>query len=119
MPGIRPVGLAMHIGSQILALAPYRAAFARIADLVVDLRRHDLPVDVVDCGGGLGIAYRNEPAPGPAGLAAAVKAAFHSLDVRLAIEPGRWLVGPAGVLVASVVLVKQAPQCRSSCSTRR
>jgi len=112
LPGIRPVGLAMHIGSQILALAPYRAAFARIAALVAELRRRDLPVEVVDCGGGLGITYRNEPAPGPAGLAAAIKAAFHTLDVRLAIEPGRWLVGPAGVLLASVVLVKQAQGMR-------
>ena len=51
--------------------------------------------------------YRNELAPSPAGLAAAIKGAFHNLDVRLAMEPGRWLVGPAGVLLAEVVLVKQ------------
>jgi diaminopimelate decarboxylase len=109
MPGIEPVGLAMHIGSQILGLAPYRAAFGRIADLVHALRQNGLRVDTVDCGGGLGIPYRNEPAPSPAGLAAAIKGAFHNLDVRLAVEPGRWLVGPAGVLLASVVLVKQTP----------
>jgi diaminopimelate decarboxylase len=109
MPGIRPVGLATHIGSQILALAPFRDAFARIADLVVALRQQGLSVDTVDCGGGLGIPYRNEAAPSPAGLAAAMKAAFHNLDVRLAVEPGRWLVGPAGILLASVVLVKHAP----------
>ncbi len=108
MPGIRPVGLATHIGSQILSLAPYRAAFARLADLVVAVRGLGLPVDVVDCGGGLGIPYRNQPALGPDGLAAAMRIAFHKLEVRLAIEPGRWLVGPAGVLLASVVLVKQA-----------
>jgi diaminopimelate decarboxylase len=107
LPGIEPVGLATHIGSQILALAPYRDAFARIADLVVALRAQGLRVNTVDCGGGLGIAYRNEAAPSPAGLAACIKAAFGKLDVRLAIEPGRWLVGPAGVLLASVVLVKQ------------
>jgi diaminopimelate decarboxylase len=107
LPGIRPVGLATHIGSQVLTLAPYRDAFSRIADLVRALRQHDLPVETVDCGGGLGIPYRNEPAPSPAGLAAAMKAAFHGLDVRLAMEPGRWLVGPAGVLLASVVLVKR------------
>ena len=111
-PGIRPVGLATHIGSQILTLAPFRAAFARIADLVAALRRQGLPVEAVDCGGGLGIPYRNEPAPDPAGLAAVIKAAFQHLDVRLAIEPGRWLVGPAGVLLASVVLVKQVPGAR-------
>ena len=109
MPGIEPVGLAVHIGSQILGLAPYRDAFGRIAGLVHALRQRGLRVDTVDCGGGLGIPYRNEPAPSPAGLAAAMKGAFHNLDVRLAMEPGRWLVGPAGVLLASVVLVKQTP----------
>jgi diaminopimelate decarboxylase len=107
MPNIEAVGLAMHIGSQILSLAPYRAAFSRIADLVHALRQNGLNVTTVDCGGGLGIPYRDEPAPSPAGLAAAMKQAFHNLDVRLAMEPGRWLVGPAGVLLASVVLVKQ------------
>lgn len=109
LPGIQPVGLAVHIGSQILSLAPYRDAFTRIAELVQSLRESGLKVETVDCGGGLGIAYRNEPAPSPAGLAAAMKGAFHNLDVRLAMEPGRWLVGPAGLLLASVVLVKQTP----------
>ena len=108
MPGIETVGLATHIGSQILGLAPYRDAFGRIADLVLALRQTGLRVETVDCGGGLGIPYRNEPAPSPAGLAAAMRQAFHNLDVRLAMEPGRWLVGPAGLLLASVVLVKQA-----------
>jgi diaminopimelate decarboxylase len=109
LPGIQPIGLATHIGSQILALAPYRDAYGRIADLVIALRRLGHKVETVDCGGGLGIPYRNEPAPSPVGLAAAMKGAFHNLDVRLAMEPGRWLVGPAGLLLASVVLVKQTP----------
>jgi diaminopimelate decarboxylase len=107
MPGIEPVGLAMHIGSQILDLAPYRNAFGRIADLVYALRRNEFRVETIDCGGGLGISYRNQPAPSPVGLVTAMKDAFHKLDVRLAMEPGRWLVGPAGLLLASVVLVKQ------------
>ena len=119
MPGIEPVGLATHIGSQILDLAPYRDAFRRIADLVRALRQSGLRVETIDCGGGLGIPYRNEPAPSPAGLAAAMKGAFHNLDVRLAMEPGRWLVGPAGVLLASVVLVKQTRRNRSWCWMRR
>jgi diaminopimelate decarboxylase len=109
MPGIEPIGLATHIGSQILGFAPYRDAFGRIADLVRTLRGQGQRVDTVDCGGGLGIPYRNEPAPSPVGLAAAIKQAFHNLDVRLAMEPGRWLVGPAGVLLSSVILVKQTP----------
>jgi len=109
LPGIAPVGLATHIGSQILLLAPYRAAFARIAELVVALRSELLPIESVDCGGGIGIPYRDEPAPMPVAFAGAIRGAFHNLDVRIAVEPGRWLVGPAGVLLASVVLVKRAP----------
>jgi diaminopimelate decarboxylase len=107
LPGIVPVGLATHIGSQILSLAPFRAAYARIAELVAALRQAGAQVSVVDCGGGLGIPYRDEPAPSPAGLAGALRATFHNLDVRLKLEPGRWLVGPAGLLLASVLLTKQ------------
>jgi diaminopimelate decarboxylase len=107
LPGLRLVGLAAHIGSQVLSLAPYRATFDRLASLVRDLRAAGLPVETVDCGGGLGIPYRNQIAVTPAALAGALRAAFHDLDVRLILEPGRWIVGPAGLLLASVVLVKQ------------
>ena len=112
LPGIQPVGLATHIGSQILSLAPYRAAFGRLADLVRSLRAEGLPVTVVDCGGGLGIPYRDEPAPPPAAFAGAIRATLHNLDVRVVLEPGRWLVGPAGVLLASVILAKQTQGSR-------
>ncbi len=112
LPGIQPVGLATHIGSQVLSLAPFRAAYTRIAALVVELRAAGHIVNTVDCGGGLGIPYRDEPAPTPAGLAGALRAAFHNLDVHLKLEPGRWLVGPAGVLLASVVLHKQTGATR-------
>jgi diaminopimelate decarboxylase len=108
LPSIEPIGLATHIGSQIMELAPYRAAFARIAGLVRALRDQGHAVRVVDCGGGLGIPYRNETGPGPEALAGAIRATFHNLDVRVALEPGRWLVGPAGVLLASVILQKQS-----------
>lgn len=107
LPGVRPIGLAAHIGSQVLSLAPYRAAFDRLASLVRDIRAAGLPVETVDCGGGLGIPYRNQIAVTPTALAGALRAAFHHLDARLILEPGRWIVGPAGVLLASVVLVKQ------------
>lgn len=107
LPAIQPVGLATHIGSQILDLAPFRAAFGRIADLVRRLREQGHAVHAVDCGGGLGIGYRNEPVASPEGLAATMRAVFGNLGVRLAMEPGRWLVGPAGLLLARVVLVKQ------------
>jgi diaminopimelate decarboxylase len=112
LPGIQPVGLAVHIGSQILSLAPYRAAYGRLAELVRTLRAAGQQVAVVDCGGGLGIPYRNEPAPPPAALAGAIRGALHNMDVRVVVEPGRWLVGPAGVLLASVVLEKQTQGSR-------
>jgi len=112
LPGLRPVGLAVHIGSQVLSLAPYRAAYARLAGLVRELRAAGHTVSTVDCGGGLGIGYRNEPTTGPTALAGALRGAFHDLDLELIIEPGRWLVGPAGVLLAAVVLVKQDHDAR-------
>jgi diaminopimelate decarboxylase len=107
-PGIRPAGIATHIGSQITAgMGAYAAAYRALADLVRALRARNLPVDRVDCGGGLGIPYRNEPAPSPAALAGAIKAALGDLGVRLMMEPGRWIAGPAGALLASVVLSKR------------
>ncbi len=108
LPGIEPVGISLHIGSQILALAPYRAAYTRAAELVRTLRAMGQKVSMVDCGGGLGIAYRDEPVPLPAALAGVIRQTLGGLDVRLAIEPGRWLAGPSGLLLTSVVLVKHA-----------
>jgi diaminopimelate decarboxylase len=104
--GIRPVGLALHIGSQIQSVAPYRAAYARTAELVRSLRARGLTVERVDCGGGLGIGYRDEPGASPTAFAGALRASFAGLEVKLMVEPGRWLVGPAGLLLAQVVLVK-------------
>ena len=112
IPAINPVGLAVHIGSQLLTTAPYRAAFTRIAELVRTLRAQGLAVHELDCGGGLGIGYRGEPTPTPEALAGVIRATLGGLGVRLIVEPGRWLVGPAGMLLASVVLVKQAAATR-------
>ncbi len=106
LPGINPVGLAVHIGSQIGVAAPFRAAFARLAEQVVALRHAGLPVQVVDCGGGLGISYCDEAEGSPGVLAGAMAQAFGGLDLQLIVEPGRWLAGPAGLLLASVVLEK-------------
>ncbi|MGE5270111.1 MAG: diaminopimelate decarboxylase [Thiohalocapsa sp.] len=106
LPGIEPVGLALHIGSQLLSLDPFRQAFAHLAELVVELRAAGCTVRRLDLGGGLGIRYHAERAPEPADYAAIVRQAFAGLDLELACEPGRALVGPAGVLVARVVYVK-------------
>jgi diaminopimelate decarboxylase len=112
LPGIEPVGLAVHIGSQILSLAPYRAACERLADLVRALRAEGCPVSVVDCGGGLGIPYRDEAAPLPSAFAGAIGSALRDMDVRIVVEPGRWMVGPSGVLLSSVVVARHLHDSR-------
>jgi diaminopimelate decarboxylase len=112
LPGVQPAGLALHIGSQIAAMAPYRAAYARAADMVRTLRAAGHAVHTLDCGGGLGIRYRDEPAGTPAAFAGAVAHAFGGMDLQLMIEPGRWLAGPSGLLLAGVVLTKLTGQHR-------
>lgn len=106
LPGIEPVGLALHIGSQILAMAPYRAAYAKAAEMVRAIRNQGHAVTRLDCGGGLGIGYGDEPGASAAAFAGAIRTAFGGMYLKLMVEPGRWLVGPAGLLLASVVLVK-------------
>ncbi len=108
LPGLAPVGLALHIGSQLTDLEPYRHAFARLAELVRTLRAAGLAVERVDLGGGLGIRYRDEQPPEIAEYAALVRDVFGALGVAVAIEPGRALAGPAGLLVARVLYVKQS-----------
>ena len=108
LDGIEPVGFAVHIGSQIGEPAPFRAAFARIAALVRRVRAAGHAVSVVDCGGGLGVRYRDEPEGSPRALAHAIRDTLGGLGLRLAVEPGRWLVAPAGVLLSRVIRVKRA-----------
>ena len=112
LPGVRPVGLALHIGSQISAMAPFRAAFARVAGLVRALRAAGHSVTRLDCGGGLGISYRDEVEGSPAALAGAIGGTLGELGLELMIEPGRWLAGPAGLLLAGVVLTKSTGALR-------
>ena len=110
LPGIEPTGLAVHIGSQIGDLEPSRKAFRRIAELVVALRRKNLAVWQVDLGGGLTIPYSDEVPATPTAYAQMVRAIFDPLDLSLAFEPGRFLVGAGGILVAGVIYVKEGPR---------
>ena len=107
LPGVIPVGLAVHIGSQLVDLDPYRRAFGRLAELVGELRGAGFAVDRIDLGGGIGIRYRGENPPEPTAYATLVREIFGPLDLALAFEPGRVLAGPAGLLVARVVYVKE------------
>ena len=106
LPGIEPVGLAVHIGSQLVSLDPFREAFARLAALVAELRGSGFAVRRLDLGGGIGIRYHTETPPDPGAYAAVVRQAFGGLDLDLTCEPGRVLCGPAGLLVARVVYLK-------------
>jgi diaminopimelate decarboxylase len=110
LPGIALEGLAVHIGSQLTGLAPFRAAFERVAALYRELRAAGLPLKRLDLGGGLGIAYGEEsPPPDVAAYAAVARAATAGLGAELVFEPGRHLVGNAGVLVTRVIYVKDGP----------
>ena len=107
LPGIQPIGLALHIGSQILSPAPYAAAFGKAAALINHLRAAGQTVTTLDLGGGLGVGYRDEPGISLAAFAHTVRRATAELGVSLILEPGRYLAAPAGLLLTSVILEKQ------------
>ncbi|ABC21201.1 diaminopimelate decarboxylase [Rhodospirillum rubrum] len=109
LPGIAVKGVAVHIGSQILDLDPFRRAFERLRELVLALRADGIALERVDLGGGLGIPYhRDDPAsPPPAEYAALARRIFGDLGVHLVAEPGRLIAGNAGMLVSRVVYRKQ------------
>ena len=109
LKGVRVAGVDMHIGSQITELQPFDDAFALLSDFVRTLRADGHHIEHVDLGGGLGIPYRedNEPPPDPAAYAAVVKRATRDLGCTLIFEPGRMIVGNAGILVARVIYVKR------------
>ena len=109
LEGVRVSGVDMHIGSQITELAPFDNAFALLSDFVRVLRADGHHIEHVDLGGGLGIPYRddNEPPPDPDAYAAVVKRATRDLDCTLIFEPGRLIVGNAGILVTRVIYLKR------------
>jgi|SRR5271166_14849 len=109
LPGVAIRGVDMHIGSQITALEPFDNAFALMAEFVRVLRADGHVIDHVDLGGGLGIPYRadNHPPPFPEDYAKIVARHIGGLGCRLYLEPGRLIVGNAGVLVAAVIYVKK------------
>jgi diaminopimelate decarboxylase len=109
LPGLRVVGVDMHIGSQITELSPFDDAFALLSDFVRELRADGHTISHVDLGGGLGIPYRedNEPPPDPSAYAEVVKRATRGLDCKLIFEPGRLIVGNAGILVTQVLYLKR------------
>ena len=109
LPGLAATGVDMHIGSQIMELAPFDDAFALLSGFVRTLRADGHAISHLDLGGGLGIPYRedNEPPPHPDAYAAMVKRATRDLGCTLIFEPGRLIVGNAGILVTSVLYLKR------------
>ena len=109
MRGIAIRGIDIHIGSQITDLAPYREAASKVLDLADRLAGEGLHLEHVDLGGGLGIRYRDETPLPVAGYAAMLRELFAGRREKLLIEPGRWLVAEAGVLVTRVEYLKPGP----------
>jgi diaminopimelate decarboxylase len=111
LPGIAVAGIDCHIGSQITETGPYLDALDRLLDLVEAVERRGVPIQHLDLGGGLGITYTDEAPPAPEALVGALLA---RIDARghgrrtVMFEPGRSLVGNAGILVAEVLVLKSA-----------
>jgi len=109
LPGVKVTGIDTHIGSQITELQPFDDAFALLVDLVGALRADGHAIEHVDLGGGLGIPYRvdNNPPPLPDAYAQIVRKHVTKLGLKVMFEPGRLIVGNAGILVSEVIFVKE------------
>jgi diaminopimelate decarboxylase len=105
-PGIELAGLAVHIGSQLTDIEPFRAAFAKMVELALTVRAAGMALKRLDLGGGLGLSYAEEAPPTPEAYAAMVKEVTRPLGLPLLFEPGRHLVGEAGMLLSRVLYVK-------------
>jgi diaminopimelate decarboxylase len=111
LPGLRVRGIAVHIGSQLTSLEPFEAAFEKIGDLIRRLRGQGHEIQTADLGGGLGVAYDPSapPPPSPSDYGRMVRRVAGDWGVRLIFEPGRIIVGNAGVLLTRVIRVKAGP----------
>ncbi len=115
LPGIDPTSVAVHIGSQITELAPFEAAFKKVRELVLQLRAEGLDIRHLDLGGGLGVPYdhsSNKTPPSPEEYGAMVKRTFAGLDCKFTFEPGRVIVGNAGIMVSEIVSIKESAERR-------
>ncbi len=109
LPAIEPVGMDCHIGSQLTSIAPFMEALDKLLAFYEKLKGMNLDIQYLDLGGGLGIPYSEEEPPHPTEFGAAVTSALKGLPLKLILEPGRVIVGNAGILVAEVLYTKQTP----------
>jgi len=107
LPNLEVIGVDCHIGSQLTKLSPFVDAIAKIRELVETLQKEGFGIKYLDLGGGLGITYEEEEPPSPADYAKVIIEGTKGLGVTLIFEPGRVMVGNAGMLVAKVLYVKQ------------
>jgi diaminopimelate decarboxylase len=115
LPNLEVVGVDCHIGSQLTSVSPFVDALARVREyldrvLVGSLRKEGARIRYVDLGGGLGITYKDETPPGPEEYAKAILEGLEGLDVTLILEPGRVIVGNAGILVTEVLYLKETDE---------
>lgn len=109
LPHIAIIGIHTHIGSQITEVSPFVDSLARIADLIGELRKGGIDIQYLDVGGGLGIPYNDEIPPHPTEMAQAVTPILKILGCTIIFEPGRVIVGNAGILVTRVLYTKRTP----------
>jgi diaminopimelate decarboxylase len=107
LPGIIVRGVDVHIGSQIIDVEPYVLAVARVLELVEQLRAAGISLEFIDVGGGFGVSYDEGPDPEPAEFAAGLLPLLQQSGLRIVFEPGRYIVGPAGMLLTRVLYVKR------------
>ena len=106
LPRINLMGIHAHIGSQITSTRPYTATLNKVLDLVDRLETEGIPLRYIDLGGGLGIRYKDEKPPTPKELAQELYPRLRNRDIKLLLEPGRYLVGDAGILLTRVIYRK-------------
>ncbi|MDP8217797.1 MAG: diaminopimelate decarboxylase [Candidatus Theseobacter exili] len=112
MPCIDPVAIQMHIGSQIVQTKPYEEAVQRLVFLVKKLRAAEIYLKILDIGGGFGILYENEKPASAEEFAAKIVPVVKELELKLYLEPGRFIAGNSGVLLTTVQYVKKGPEKR-------
>ncbi|HMB32142.1 MAG TPA: diaminopimelate decarboxylase [Desulfohalobiaceae bacterium] len=108
LPGIDPIGIDCHIGSQLTKISPFLDALERLKDLYNQLSEQDIHIKYLDLGGGLGIPYSEETPPHPVELGQALTKSLQGYDLTLILEPGRVISGNAGILVTRVLFFKQS-----------
>ncbi|MGX9365071.1 diaminopimelate decarboxylase [Desulfoplanes sp. PS50] len=107
LPGVDPVGIDCHIGSQLTTIEPFLESIERLKKLHIELADNGITIKYLDLGGGLGITYKEEEPPHPREFGLALKKALQGMDLTLILEPGRVIAGNAGILITQVEYIKE------------